>query len=59
MASTERGAERGCSFLCACVSSMCACNEQVFMPRVTIMDRFFVSLSDAYFILNTDYCDTL
>ena len=54
MASTERGAERGCSFLCACVSSICACNEQVFMPRVTIMGRFFVSLSDAYFILNID-----
>ena len=52
MASTERGAERGCSFLCACVSSICACNEQV--PRVTIMGRFFVSLSDAYFVLNID-----
>ena len=57
MASTERGAERGCSFLCACVSTqkhVRICNEQVFMPRVTIIDRFFVSLSDAYFILNID-----
>ena len=41
MASTERGAERGCSFLCACVSSfvrgMSRTGVSPVTGRVTIM----------------------